>query len=64
MQVSEELLIGGEWVSGPGPGGRLTTVDPATGEPLGTVADAGVEPTWTPRWRRRPGPSTTRPGGT
>ncbi len=41
MQVSEELLIGGEW--GPArAGGRLTTVDPATGEPLGTVADAGA----------------------
>src|SRR3954465_5896492 len=40
MEVNERLLIGGEWVAARS-GGRLTTIDPASGAPLGTVADAG-----------------------
>jgi acyl-CoA reductase-like NAD-dependent aldehyde dehydrogenase len=42
MEVHEQLLIGGEWIPAR-TGSRLTTVDPASGEPLGTVADAGVD---------------------
>jgi acyl-CoA reductase-like NAD-dependent aldehyde dehydrogenase len=42
MEVHEELLIGGEWVPARS-ARRLVTVDPATGAPLGTVADAGAE---------------------
>jgi acyl-CoA reductase-like NAD-dependent aldehyde dehydrogenase len=40
--VSELLLIGGAWVPARS-GRRLTTLDPATGAPLGTVADAGAD---------------------
>jgi acyl-CoA reductase-like NAD-dependent aldehyde dehydrogenase len=42
MEANERLLIGGEWVPARS-GRRLTTLDPATGAPLGTVADAGAE---------------------
>ncbi|WP_322748333.1 MULTISPECIES: aldehyde dehydrogenase family protein [unclassified Frankia] len=42
MDLNEQLLIGGEWVPARS-GRRLTTLDPATGAPLGTVADAGAE---------------------
>jgi acyl-CoA reductase-like NAD-dependent aldehyde dehydrogenase len=42
MDLNEQLLIGGEWVQARS-GRRLTTLDPATGAPLGTVADAGSE---------------------
>lgn len=42
MAVNEQLLIGGEWVAARS-GGRLTTIDPASGALLGTVADAGSQ---------------------
>lgn len=42
MQANEQLLIGGEWVQALS-GQRLTTVDPATGVAIGTVADAGAD---------------------
>ncbi|PXY29302.1 betaine-aldehyde dehydrogenase [Prauserella coralliicola] len=40
MNVTGQLLIGGQWVDAAG-GGRFETTDPATARPLGTVADAG-----------------------
>ncbi len=38
--VDERLLIGGEWVEAAG-GGRFDVTDPATGDLVGTVPDAG-----------------------
>ena len=38
--VEERLLIGGEWVEA-GDGGRFDVTDPATGEVVGSVPDAG-----------------------
>ncbi len=38
--VEERLLIGGEWVEA-GSGGRFDVTDPATGEVVGSVPDAG-----------------------
>ncbi|MCY7302799.1 MAG: NAD-dependent succinate-semialdehyde dehydrogenase [Thermoleophilia bacterium] len=38
--VEERLLIGGEWVEAAS-GGRFDVTDPATGEPVGSVPDAG-----------------------
>jgi succinate-semialdehyde dehydrogenase/glutarate-semialdehyde dehydrogenase len=38
----EQLLIGGEWVEARG-GGRFDVTDPATGEPTGSVPNAGAE---------------------
>jgi succinate-semialdehyde dehydrogenase / glutarate-semialdehyde dehydrogenase len=38
--VDERLLIGGEWVEA-GTGGRFDVTDPATGEVVGSVPDAG-----------------------
>src|SRR5580765_3031676 len=38
----EQLLIGGEWVEARG-GGRFDVTDPATGEPTGSVPDAGAD---------------------
>lgn len=42
MQVNEQLLIGGEWVE-VRTDHRLTTLDPAPGTPIGTVAEAGSQ---------------------
>ena len=36
----EQLLIGGRWVDAEG-GGRFDVVNPATGEVVGSVPDAG-----------------------
>ncbi|MFE5699842.1 aldehyde dehydrogenase family protein [Rhodococcus koreensis] len=41
MDVREQLLIDGWWVPARS-GAEFKTYDPATGEPLGTVADAGA----------------------
>ena len=38
--VEERLLIGGEWVEAAS-GGRFDVTDPATGELVGSVPDAG-----------------------
>ncbi len=38
----EQLLIGGEWVEARG-GARFDVTDPATGEPTGSVPDAGAD---------------------
>ncbi|MBL1102011.1 aldehyde dehydrogenase family protein [Streptomyces sp. 205] len=40
MFVKGQLFIGGEWADASG-GGQFETTDPATGRPLGLVADAG-----------------------
>src|SRR3954447_11174749 len=37
---SEQLLIGGRWVEA-ADGGRFDVLDPATGEPVGSMPDAG-----------------------
>jgi aldehyde dehydrogenase (NAD+) len=62
--IRDRNLIGGRWVEGTG-GARLTSIDPATGQPLGTVPDSGPEDVdravraaaeaW-PRWRALPAP--------
>ncbi|MEU0511331.1 aldehyde dehydrogenase family protein [Amycolatopsis sp. NPDC006125] len=39
MNLTGQLLIGGEWTAAAG-GGVFETVDPATARPIGTVADA------------------------
>jgi aldehyde dehydrogenase (NAD+)/betaine-aldehyde dehydrogenase len=40
VDISASLLIGGEWVAA-ADGAEFKTFDPATGEPLGVVAEAG-----------------------
>ncbi|MET7991097.1 NAD-dependent succinate-semialdehyde dehydrogenase [Amycolatopsis sp. NPDC005232] len=42
MKVPEELFIGGEWRPS-SDGFRITVIDPATAEPITTVANGGVE---------------------
>ncbi|MEW2500931.1 NAD-dependent succinate-semialdehyde dehydrogenase [Amycolatopsis sp. NPDC047767] len=42
MKVPEELFIGGEWRPS-SDGSRITVVDPATAEPITTVANGSVE---------------------
>ncbi|MEV0069255.1 MULTISPECIES: NAD-dependent succinate-semialdehyde dehydrogenase [unclassified Amycolatopsis] len=42
MKVPEELFIGGEWRPS-SDGSRITVIDPATAEPITTVANGGVE---------------------
>ena len=39
---SEQLLIGGDWVEA-ADGGRFDVTDPATGEPVGSMPDAGED---------------------
>ena len=51
------LFIGGAWVA-PKSGDTIASRNPATGEPLATIAAA--RPTWTRRWRRPP--RLSRPG--